>query len=168
MASQTQQGGSAGTGGGTALGDSPTPPLGNTVSSSNDPLVGRVLSHYRLDERLGAGGMGVLYRATDLKLGRAVAIKLLARHRVSEETAKARFDREARAARRADEPDHGRVATLGANAWKFSTSTSSRLSRNSNGCLRRFAWCLRRFVPNDYYQHTLASHVALPEEMQRC
>src|SRR5215472_1566208 len=63
---------------------------------TRDPLVGRVLLHYRLEERLGAGGMGVLYRATDLKLGRAVAIKLLARHLVSDETAKARFIREAR------------------------------------------------------------------------
>src|SRR5215472_13479429 len=66
------------------------------TGSAADPFVGRVLSHYRLEERLGAGGMGVLYRATDLKLGRTVAIKLLARHLVSDETAKARFLREAR------------------------------------------------------------------------
>jgi serine/threonine protein kinase len=57
-----------------------------------------VLSHYKLEERLGGGGMGVLYRATDLKLGRAVAIKLLARHLASDEAAKARFVREAQAA----------------------------------------------------------------------
>src|SRR5215467_4158812 len=76
---------------------------------TRDPLVGRVLLHYRLEERLGAGGMGVLYRATDLKLGRAVAIKLLARHLVSDETAKARFVREARAASALDHPN---IATI--------------------------------------------------------
>src|SRR5215813_5054568 len=76
---ETEQGGSADMAGRTAIGDSSTPP-GDTqpASSSIDPLVGRVLSHYRLEERLGAGGMGMLYRATDLSLGRAAAVKLLA------------------------------------------------------------------------------------------
>src|SRR5262249_6446999 len=78
-----------------------------------DRFIGRVLSHYRLEERLGAGGMGVLYRATDLKLGRAVAIKLLARHLVSDETAKARFIREARAASALDHPNIATVHDVG-------------------------------------------------------
>src|SRR5215472_15787535 len=77
------------------------------TSATVDPFASRVLSHYRLEERLGAGGMGMLYRATDLKLGRAVAIKLLARHLVSDETAKARFVREARAASALDHPNIG-------------------------------------------------------------
>src|SRR5262249_44589175 len=78
-----------------------------------DPFVGRVLSHYRLEAGIGAGGMGVLYRATDLKLGRAVAIKLLARHLVSDETAKARFIREARAASALDHPNIATVHEIG-------------------------------------------------------
>src|SRR5262249_30957446 len=112
VTSQTQQGGTAGTGG---VSDSSTPRPGDTrpVSSSTDPFVGRVLSHYRLEERLGAGGMGVLYRATDLKLGRAVAIKLLARHLVSDETAKARFVREARAASALDHPNIANIYEIG-------------------------------------------------------
>src|SRR5262249_39685111 len=90
------------------------PPSGTLpASSSTDPLVGRGLSHYRLEERLGAGGMGLLYRATDLKLGRAVAIKLLARHLVSDETAKARFIREARAASALDHPNIATVYEIG-------------------------------------------------------
>jgi len=107
---ETEQGCSEGTGGGTAPGDSWTPP-GEIwpVSSTTDPLVGRVLSHYRLEGRLGAGGMGILYEAAGLKLGRAVAAKLLARHLVADETAKARFIREARAA---SALDHANIATI--------------------------------------------------------
>src|SRR5215472_8217454 len=78
-----------------------------------DPFVGRVLSHYRLEEPLGQGGMGLLYRATDLKLARAVVIKLLARHLVSDETAKARFIREARAASALDHPNIATVYEIG-------------------------------------------------------
>ncbi len=101
----------------TALTDSSAPANTEMPPGQNalvpDPLIGRVLSHYRLDERLGAGGMGVLYRATDLKLGRSVAIKLLARHRVSEETAKTRFVREARAASALDHPNIGTIHDIG-------------------------------------------------------
>src|SRR5215813_7629524 len=78
-----------------------------------DPFIGRVFSHYRLEERLGAGGMGLLYRATDLKLGRAVAVKLLARHLVTDATAKARFVQEARAASALDHPNIANVHDIG-------------------------------------------------------
>jgi serine/threonine protein kinase/tetratricopeptide (TPR) repeat protein len=78
-----------------------------------DPFIGRVLSHYRLEERLGAGGMGLLYRGTDLALGRAVAVKLLARHLVSDATAKARFVQEARAASALDHPNIANVHDIG-------------------------------------------------------
>ncbi len=94
-----------------SVNESKPPAGGETFPTPNadDAFIGRVLSHYRLEERLGAGGMGLLYRTTDLKLGRAVAVKLLARHLVSDETAKARFVREARAA---SALDHSNIATV--------------------------------------------------------
>src|SRR5215471_6987613 len=103
----------------TSTGAQPEMPRGQTALPV-DPFVGRVLSHYRLEERLGAGGMGVLYRATDLSLGRSVAIKLLARHLVADETAKNRFVREARAASALDHPNIATIYEIGEDsAAKF-------------------------------------------------
>ena len=87
--------------------------LSEHMALATDAFAGRVLSHYRLEERLGGGGMGLLYRATDLKLGRAVAIKLLARHLASDEAAKARFTREARSTSALDHPNIANVYEIG-------------------------------------------------------
>jgi serine/threonine protein kinase len=66
-----------------------------------DPMIGRTLDEkYRLDERLGTGGMGTVYRATHLLIDRPVAIKLLNPRYVGDEEAQVRFRREARAAGR--------------------------------------------------------------------
>ena len=71
------------------------------VRLPTDPLVGRVLDEkYRLDARLGEGGMGTVYRATHLLIDRPVAVKVLHQRFVEDEDAQARFKREARAAGR--------------------------------------------------------------------
>jgi serine/threonine protein kinase len=60
------------------------------------PMIGRDLGGYRLESLLGAGGMGEVYRARDVKLGREVAIKILPREFTSHTERLARFEREAR------------------------------------------------------------------------
>jgi serine/threonine-protein kinase len=79
-----------------------------------DPLVGQVLDEkYRLDERLGEGGMGTVYRATHLLIDRPVALKVLHTRFVEDEAAKHRFRREARAAGRLQHPNAVAVTDFG-------------------------------------------------------
>jgi serine/threonine-protein kinase len=79
-----------------------------------DRLIGRVFDDkYRLDERLGGGGMGTVYRATHLLIDRPVAVKVLSQRFVEDQTAQQRFHREARAAGRMQHPNAVSVTDFG-------------------------------------------------------
>jgi serine/threonine-protein kinase len=82
-------------------------------SSIARELGGEMLAHYRLDDYIGVGGMGAVFRATDIRLDRPVALKILPAEQAKDPEIVARFQHEARAAARLDHENIARVFMVG-------------------------------------------------------
>ncbi|MFZ1168036.1 MAG: serine/threonine-protein kinase, partial [Candidatus Sulfotelmatobacter sp.] len=79
------------------------------------PIVGQIIGHYRVLEQIGAGGMGLVFRASDQQLERDVAIKVLPPGMLADEAARKRFRREALALAKLNHPNIGTVYEFGSH-----------------------------------------------------
>jgi hypothetical protein len=98
-------------------------------------MIGRTVGHYQVLEKLGEGGMGVVYKARDTRLGRFVVLKALTADRIADPERRRRFVQEARAASALNHSNivtvHDLIQEEASISSSWSTSTAGRSTRSS-------------------------------------
>src|SRR6185503_3923658 len=100
-------------------------------------MIGQNLGHYRIDAKVGEGGMGVVYRAQDTRLDRPVALKVLPPERVADPERKRRFVHEAKAASALNHPNIVHIYGIDTDAGVDFIAMEYVEGRTLDECIRR-------------------------------
>jgi len=141
------------------------PPRSDDDSESLPPVTGVEIGHFIVEERIGRGGMGAVFRAIDQRLDRVVALKVLSPEHSQDPDAVQRFQNEAKAAARLDHDNIARVHYIGEEsgirfiAFEFVTGTNIRTLIAQKGRLSPAEAVNYTLQIAEALRHTEASHV---------